>query len=137
MLDVIALLSLAILFGGMVCFSFLFAPLVFVKLPAEMAGSFIRGFFPWYYLFTIVVGTLAAGTLWASTAELAAVVAAVAVSGVVARQVLMPAINRARDRELGGDSSAKRRFNLLHQGSVVLNFVQMIALGIVLALLAG
>lgn len=137
MVEVIALLSLATLFGGMVTFSFLFAPLVFAKLPAELAGSFIRGFFPWYYLFVIVVGALAALALIGAAPWMGAVAAAVAVGGVIARQVLMPAINRARDRELAGDTGASGRFKLLHGASVVLNLVQMVALGLVLGWLAA
>ncbi len=39
MLDILALIATAALFGGMIGFSFLFAPLVFAKLPAKTAAN--------------------------------------------------------------------------------------------------
>ena len=47
---------------------------------------------------------------------------------VYARQFLMPAINRARDRELEGDASAGARFRALHLQSVSINAAQLILL---------
>lgn len=127
MLEVAAILSAAVLFGGMAAFSFLFAPLVFLKLPGETAGGFIRQVFPWYYLFVLGAAALAAA-LAASVDPLAGgLLGAVALGGVVARQALMPAINRHRDRQMAGDRAAGRRFALLHQSSVILNLVQMVA----------
>ncbi|MGF1503299.1 MAG: DUF4149 domain-containing protein [Paracoccaceae bacterium] len=136
MLDVLALFAAAILFGGMVTFSFLFAPLVFTQLPAETAGRFIRGVFPWYYLFVLGLAGIGAALLAAGDPVAALVMAAVAAGGVVARQGLMPAINRARDRQLAGDPGAGRRFDRLHKGSVVLNLLQIVAAAWVLASLA-
>ncbi|MEM7667845.1 MAG: DUF4149 domain-containing protein [Pseudomonadota bacterium] len=136
MLDVIALLAIAILFGGMASFSFLFAPLVFARLPAETAGPFIRSVFPWYYLFVIVLGGSSAALMALSSPDLARILFAVFLTGILARQVLMPAINRARERHLGGDAAAHRRFQLLHGSSLVLNVVQLIGLGFVVATFA-
>jgi hypothetical protein len=45
----------------------------------------------------------------------------------VARQVLMPLINRARDAEMAGGSDAGRRFRRLHLVSVVINAFQWLA----------
>lgn len=138
MIEAAALIATATLFGGMVCFSFLFAPLVFAKLPEATAGAFIRGVFPWYYLAVAALGAVAAAALWPLAPVLGWVAAAVALGAVLARQVAMPAINRARDRELAGDGTAKRRFALLHGGTVVLNLVQIAALlGILIALAGG
>ncbi|MEM1344070.1 MAG: DUF4149 domain-containing protein [Pseudomonadota bacterium] len=137
MIDTAALLTAAVLFGGMVGFSFLFAPLIFMKLPGETAGGFIRQVFPWYYLFVLAVSGLAAALLFALDPLLGSVMALVAAGGVAARQVLMPAINRYRDRQIAGDQGAKRWFDTLHRSSVVLNFVQMIAAGWVLAQFAA
>jgi hypothetical protein len=50
-------LALGGLFGGILAFSALFAPLVFTKLPMEHAGPFIRAVFPWYYLYVISIIT--------------------------------------------------------------------------------
>jgi hypothetical protein len=125
MTETLALFAAAALFGGMLAFSFLFAPLVFAKLPEETAGRFIRAVFPWYYLFVLAAAALAALALAGAAPVPAAVMGAIALGGVVARQLLMPAINRARDRELSGERAAGRRFALLHRGSVVLNLAQM------------
>lgn len=136
MLEIAALLAAATLFGGMVSFSALFAPLVFLKLPAETAGRFIRAVFPWYYLFVIVAGAGAALLAVALAPRAAALLALVAAGGLVARQILMPAINRARDAELAGDARAGSRFAVLHRGSVVLNVAQMIAVAVALVVFA-
>ncbi len=136
MLELVGLYAAAVLLGGMVAFSFLFAPLVFIKLPAETAGPFIRAVFPWYYLFVLGVAALAALALAAGGAGPWLVMAAVAAAAVVAREVLMPAINRARDRQLAGEGSAAR-FDWLHRGSVAINFAQMAAAAWVLAAIAG
>ncbi len=136
MIETVGLLAAATLFGGMAAFSFLFAPLVFAKLPAETAGAFIRAVFPWYYLFVLGVAAVAAAALALAEPWPAAAMAGVAIAGVVARQILMPAINAARDRDLRGDARAGRRFAWLHRGSVVINLVQMAAAGWALAALA-
>lgn len=136
MLISLALIATAALFGGMVGFSFLFAPLVFAKLPAETAGRFIREVFPRYYLCIAGVGSLAALLLIPDRPVLAVVLFVVAAGGVVARQGLMPAINRARDRQIAGEAEARRRFSALHGASVVLNLIQIAALAAVLAALA-
>ena len=123
MLEIVSLYALALLFGGMVMFSFVFSPLVFIKLPIEVAGPFIRQVFPWY--FAVVAGLFGIAALTGMNV-LAAIMCALGLLNLFA---LMPAINRLRDRQLAGDASAKRRFDLLHRGSVAINFVQMIAAG--------
>ena len=138
MLELLGLYASAILLGGMAAFSFLFAPLVFTKLPAETAGRFIRAVFPWYYLFVLGAAAAAALALAAAGAGPGPwlAMAAVAVAGVVARELLMPVINRARDRQLAGEGSAAR-FDWLHRSSVAINLLQMAAAAWVLAAIAG
>ncbi len=51
MLDVLQLVLLSVIFGGMVTFQILFAPLVFIKIKIDVARPFIRAFFPFYYLY--------------------------------------------------------------------------------------
>ncbi|MDJ0893034.1 MAG: DUF4149 domain-containing protein [Gammaproteobacteria bacterium] len=130
-LHVVTGLALALTLGGMTFFSAVLAPLVFIKLPPETAGSFIRQVFPWYYL------SMAATTLIALTAllfvpgmmaALGALLTAMVLAGfVIARQVLMPKINRARDAMLAGDQAAGPRFNRLHRLSVMINACQWLA----------
>jgi hypothetical protein len=123
----VALLTAALLFGGMTFFAALFAPAVFIRLPADIAGAFIRGFFPWYYLACAVVALVAGLAMLGVSSIDAAAMLANAAGFVVARQILMPAINRARDAHAAGDRTAGRRFDQLHRTSVVLNFVQLVA----------
>ena len=63
-----ALLVTALLFGGMVLYSFGFAAFVFSVLPMETAGPTIRRAFPHFYLFVIATSTVAARTYRGATA---------------------------------------------------------------------
>lgn len=58
-----ALVSLALLVGGMAFFAVVVAPLVFTRLPADQAGAFIRQVFPAYYLWVAGCAAVAALTL--------------------------------------------------------------------------
>ena len=89
-----ALLVTALLFGGMVLYSFGFAAFVFSALPIETAGPTIRRAFPYFYLFVIATSAVAALLLWPSDRSLSLGVGAIALTGLPARQILMPAIHR-------------------------------------------
>jgi len=128
----IGVLLTAMLLGGMLFFSAVMAPQIFIRLEAETAARFIRGVFPWYYLFIIVVAVLATAAFAGVDIVPASVTSAVVLSTLVSRQMLMPAINRARDRQLDGDLEAGRRFNRLHRLSVAINTVQIVGLLFVL-----
>lgn len=128
-----ALFLSALLFGGMVLYSFGFAPLVFAQLPGDQAGRFIRGALPWYYLFVLGVALIAGAVLAAVDSFGAGLMIGVAVLAVIARHLLMPMINGARDAQLAGVNSAKRRFGQLHGLSVAINFAQLFAVAWVLA----
>ena len=127
------LFSTALLFGSMMFFSAVMAPLIFVKLGGEAAGRFIRQVFPWYYLVVIALAAVGAAALAVPRPVDAAVLGAVAAVGVAARQVLMPMINRARDAMLAGDAASKTRFSRLHRLSVWINAAQIVAVAVVLA----
>ena len=58
--NILAGLGLAALVGGMLFFGAIMAPLVFTKLPPDVAGPFIRAAFPRYYAFIIVSGGIGA-----------------------------------------------------------------------------
>ncbi len=116
--------------GSMLFFAFAVAPTVFRSLPAEHAGSFLRALFPRYYLWGLVVAlscTLAA-LYTGSGIAISAVCAVVLLLFVYARQLLMPAINRARDLDLEGDTKARARFRALHLQSVLINASQLLLL---------
>lgn len=133
MLDAIALYTLTLAFGGMVFFSAVFSPLVFIKLPAETAGPFIRQVFPWYFAAVALVLGVAGLAILAGSAFWGTVLIAMAALGVANREVLMPRINSLRDRQLAGDQAAGRSFDRLHKASVIINLIQMIAAGAALS----
>ena len=123
----LAVLSTALLFGGMTLYSFGFAAFLFTALPAKTAGETLRRAFPWFYVFVMATAALAALFWWPHSATFAAVMAAVAVSTVPLRQLLMPAINRATD------AGQRRRFQWLHGLSVVVTLGHIAAAGWLLA----
>ncbi|HEX4917625.1 MAG TPA: DUF4149 domain-containing protein [Limnobacter sp.] len=133
--NVLTTLTLGALFGGMLMFSAVFAPLVFTKLPMAHAGPFIRAVFPWYYLYIVVLGLLSAVLAALAGGGLAVLLpsALVGLASVYTRQVLMPQINALRDRELAGDTQASASFNSKHRLSVMINTVQLLATGAALA----
>ncbi len=126
-----ALLATAFLFGGMLLFAAGFAAVAFKALPVEQARRLIRQAFPPFYLY--VIATAAVATLLAAPRDGlgAAVLAAVALSTVPTRQMLMPAINRATD------NGQSRRFAWLHGLSVLITLAHIVAAGVVLVRLSG
>ncbi|MCD8505439.1 MAG: DUF4149 domain-containing protein [Burkholderiaceae bacterium] len=64
MLENLAVLVTALLFGGMVLYSFGFAAFVFTALPADLAGKTIRKAFPHFYVFVMVTALVAGLLLW-------------------------------------------------------------------------
>ena len=118
----LALLVVAALFGGMLFYSFGFAPFLFRTLKPETAGKLLRRAFPVYYLLTIVAAALGMLLVWLAGDGLSAVLLGLtALGAVAARQGLMPAINAARD---AGDALAGR-FKALHGASMAINMVQL------------
>jgi len=123
----LAVLLTALLFGGMTLYSFGFAAILFTALPAPSAGATLRRAFPWFYVFVVVTAGLAALLWWSNDAVAAAVMAAVAISTVPVRQLLMPAINRATD---AGD---RQRFKWLHGVSVLVTLRVLVTLSHIVA----
>ena len=116
--------------GSMLFFALAVAPTVFRSLPAEHAGSFLRALFPRYYLWGLLVALACSLAAWVADAGAAAIGASlvVLILFVYARQILMPAINRARDRNLEGDAQAGAKFRALHLQSVLINALQLLLL---------
>ena len=129
-IDAAALTAVGGVFGGMVFFAFVFAPLVFVKLGTETGGRFIREVFPVYYV-AMGATSIAAAVLLAFVSAARGVDAlAMACIGIVfflARFAMLPIINRNREAGLAGDIAAKKRFDALHRVSVIVNLAQMLA----------
>ncbi len=126
MISALALLATALLFGGMVLYSFGFAAFLFTALPPETAGPTIRRAFPHFYLFVIACAALTALLLWPRDPFGAGLMAVIALTTLPTRQVLMPAINRATD------TGAKTRFKWLHGASVLITLAHIALAGWVL-----
>jgi hypothetical protein len=122
-----AILSTAFLFGGMTLYSFGFAAFLFSALPAATAGKVLRQAFPWFYVFVIGTAVLAAASWWPIASVPAMTLLAVAFTALLARQILMPAINAATD------AGQRRRFKWLHGLSVVITLGHIAAIGWMLA----
>lgn len=125
-LHVACLLLVAGLFGGMLLFSAGFAAFLFRYLPAQDARMLIRKAFPHFYLFVMGASGSAMVLSWRSDAFSAGWMAIVLLTAVFARQVLMPAINRATD------SGQKNRFRWLHGLSVLLTLGHIVLSAMVL-----
>jgi len=125
-MDTLALLVSALLFGGMVLYAFGFAAFLFTALPADVAGPTIRRAFPHFYLFVLGVSAVAAVLLAGRDPVSAGVMAAIALSTVPTRQVLMPAINNA------SDAGRVRRFKGLHTLSVLITLAHVAGAAFVL-----
>ena len=122
----IALLMTALLFGGMVIYSFGFAAFLFTALPPAVAGSTLRRAFPHFYLFVVITASIAAILTGPEDRLAAILLALVAVTTFPTRQILMPAINAATD------SGATTRFKVLHSVSVAISLAHILIAGIVL-----
>lgn len=119
MLTAAALLATALLFGGMVLYSFGFAAFLFTALPAETAGPTIRKAFPLFYLFVILVASVAALLSFSGDPLSAAILGSIALTTVPTRQWLMPKINEATDQ------GNKRLFKSLHGASVLITLIHI------------
>ncbi|MEP6020496.1 MAG: DUF4149 domain-containing protein [Paracoccaceae bacterium] len=93
----IALLTTALLFGGMTLLSFGFAAFLFAYLPSDSASPLIRKAFPHFYFFVIITSALAGVCLLTPDTMSGLLLLGITVTTSLARQVLMPMINAATD----------------------------------------
>ena len=128
----LSLLASATLFGGMMLFSFGFAPLVFKTLDVGEAGRMLRQAFPWYYLFVLLFAALGAALMLSVDQPSSLLMAIIAGIALYTRQGLMPLINTARDQQVLGNLATSKRFARLHGVAVLLNFIQLFGVGLVL-----
>lgn len=122
----LAILVTALLFGGMTLYSFGFAAFLFKALPAPSAGATLRLAFPWFYLFVVATAAVAALLWWSHDTMAATVMAAVALTTIPVRQLLMPAIN------LATVSDDRLRFKWLHGASVLVTLSHIALTGCIL-----
>ena len=123
----------SLLLGSMVFFAVVVAPSAFRALDAADAGKFLRMVFPRYYLWGIVLCVLALAVCLFHSPKGAVLMALVLAGFVYSRQVLVPAINNARDRWHESESAQdKAVFSALHRRSVIINAAQMVMLVIII-----
>jgi hypothetical protein len=127
MLEIVSLLLVALLFGGMTLYAFGFAAVLFAALPVDMVRLTLRRAFPHFYLFVIITAALAALLLWPQDRTSATLLGLIALSTLPTRQLLMPAINAATDDQ------RIARFKWLHGLSVLVSLTHIALSGVVLA----
>ena len=120
------LVLVSILVGVIIFFSSVIAPTVFKAVDEKNAGLFLRAFFPKYYIFGIIITSLAllSATLLeqiSNPLKLSMITAILAMF--IISKLMIPHINKARDM----GESAKKKFDQLHLLSVILNFLSLIA----------
>jgi len=128
-IHIIGLILVALVLGGMMFFACIMTPLVFIKLPPEISGPFIREAFPVYSL-AMAILTFLAGTLFFGT-HVSILLFLVFAMFIFGWKVLMPIINKHRDAQLAGDLSSTKPFERLHRASVILNTFQLILVAVV------
>ena len=131
MIEIITKLSVymtSIIFGIMLFFSFVVAPVTFTALNEENARKFIRKIFPYYYNVNLAISSFV--LIFFIFLKIFSLdfylILSVAVLFAVSNFVLMPLINKFRDEK------QDKKFKQSHFVSVVINFVQIILLVIVL-----
>ena len=118
----------SLVLGIMLFFSFILAPMIFKVLPPDNAGVFIRAIFPYYYLVNLLILGLVSGFyIFYQTFILDFyLVFTSALLFFFNLVYLMPKINKLKDER------NEKAFKIAHFISVVINFAQLIMLGIVL-----
>ncbi len=124
----IALILCAAALGIMLFFSALVAPGIFKHLPIEWAAVYVRQFFPKYYAF--LAFTTALASMFLVDSLLLTLVIACSGLFFYSWLILTPQVNRAKD------AGRHKAFHYLHLLSVAINFLNMIALIIVVWRLA-
>ena len=131
MIEIITKLSVymtSVIFGIMLFFSFVVAPVTFTALNEENARKFIRKIFPYYYNVNLAISSFV--LIFFIFLKIFSLdfylILSVAVLFAVSNFILMPLINKYRD------GNQDKRFKQLHFISVLINFVQIILLLIIL-----
>jgi hypothetical protein len=120
--NILVLLGLACLVGGMLFFGAVVAPLVFTKLAPDVSGPFIRAVFPWYYGFVAASAAVAALGYLLRGQRISMIVMLLVLAAVLwAWFWLIPYLNAVRD---AGNMAA---FDRGHKFSTWLNGAELLA----------
>ena len=118
----------SLVLGIMLFFSFILAPMIFKVLPPDNAGVFIRAIFPYYYLVNLLIlSSVTIFYVYYSTFVLDFYLVLISALLFFFNLVyLMPKINKFKD------DRNEKAFKVSHFVSVIINFAQLIMLGVVL-----
>ncbi len=128
MIEQISIYLTAMILGIMLFFSFVIAPVVFTTLDEENARKFIRRIFPFYYNVNLGLSLVVLLTfLFLSKLGIDFyLILAITLLFATSNYLLMPLINKYRDEK------QDKKFKYSHFISVVINFIQIIALILIL-----
>jgi len=106
----------------MIFFPLVVATSIFNVLSEKQASTFLRNFFPKYYLYGFCLGILGL-IISILKNEIVSTIFFIFMSAtfVFLRQILMPMINKAKDE------FKETKFNKLHKVSVFINFFQIVS----------
>ena len=118
----------SLVLGVMLFFSFVLAPIIFKVLPPDNAGIFVRAIFPYYYLVNLLILCIISSFyIYYETFVLDFYLVLFCTLLFFFNLIfLMPKINKYKDQR------NEKGFKISHFISVIINFMQLIALGIVL-----
>lgn len=118
----------SLVLGVMLFFSFVLAPMIFKVLPPDNAGIFVRAIFPYYYLVNLLILCIICSFyIYYETFVLDFYLILFCTLLFFFNLIfLMPKINKYKDQQ------NEKGFKISHFISVIINFMQLIALGVVL-----
>ena len=128
MFEQISIYLISMIFGVMLFFSFVIAPVVFATLDEENARKFIRRIFPFYYNVNLGI-SLVVFLIFIFLSKYGIdfyLILVIIIFFAISNYLLMPLINKYRDEK------KDKKFKYTHLISVVINFVQMIFLVLLL-----
>ena len=125
----VATFLVALVLGGMVFFSFVMTPLVFLYLDRKAAGSLLGHIFSTYFRLVAGVSVVAALLIWYRWE--AGALAAIAAASVIAWLFILPPLERLRPDREAGDPAATSRFRRLHRTSVIINLAQIVMVAVI------
>ena len=120
--------SIAAVLGIMLFFSFVVAPVGFKSLDEKSYRNFIRKIFPYYYSINLIILILASIPIFIHHGMnfTLYLIYTCCVLFAVSLFILMPLINKFKDKK------KKKKFNIAHTASVIINFVQIFLLIIII-----
>lgn len=126
-MSILIYVTIGTILGFMLFFPIVVAPTVFKIFNEKQSSLFLRSFFPKYYLFGIILCIIAISFTFISKETFTLIIFFIIMSGFIySKQILTPAINKARDDEINGNKKSKIKFEKLHRISVIINIVQIL-----------